>query len=119
MASTDGSGDYALPLADGTYHLWIYAGGFDDQWYPGLSAALFSDGWQLADPIDVDLRQDDREGWSTVARSGDPFADRSHEYPIEVCLSHRALAGRRRPSDHRKRTGLGISQETDERRQHL
>ena len=97
---TDGSGDYALPLADGTYHLWIRAAGFKDQWYPGVSAALFSDGWQLAD--DVRVAGVDRTGFDVVLATGNtttgpvkikPLDPTTGDSPVTITFSNVTVAG--------------------------
>ncbi len=73
---------------------------------------------RLSDPVDVELREDDRERRSAIASRGDPLADRGDQHAIEICLGDRTLARRRHLRDDGERSRLGIAQETDERREH-
>jgi diacylglycerol kinase (ATP) len=74
---------------------------------------------RLADAIDVELCKDDDKSRPSIARRSDPLAHRGNQHSIEVCLGHRALAWGRRFRDNGERARVGVSQETDERRQYL
>src|SRR5207245_9442451 len=40
----------------------------------------------LTDSVDIELREHDREGGSTISRRRDPFPHRRDEHPIEIRL---------------------------------
>jgi hypothetical protein len=64
---------------------------------------------RFADSIHIELREDDGEGGSAIARCGDPLPDRRDEDAIEVSLGDRAFARGFHLGDDRKRTWFGIS----------
>jgi len=73
---------------------------------------------RFAHAVDIELREDHREGRSAIARRRDPLAHRGDQDSVEVCLCNRALARRRSFRHHGKWAWRGVSQKTDERRQH-
>jgi hypothetical protein len=73
---------------------------------------------RFADPLHIEMREDDGKRGSAVARRGDPLADGRDEDAIEVRLGDRAFARGFHLGDDRERTWFGISEKADERRQH-